>query len=259
MIFVSSSLSVLLATLSLATVTTSHPHPLLGSVEFDRRANFPKVTRRSPDYRHRHGLRANVPYKRDTASVLATDHKSNLTDVTNNTDAATLFTSNASCVLAPEATQGPYFVSGEYIRHLDWGIVASGNGAGTDDPANINNTFLRGIKGTDDDGVANGTLASDSVMHVDQFFMDQSLITEPYASNTQELTTNAEDSILSEEADTIDPFLEYVLLGNTIDEGLMMWGSMGIDTSVDYTVSPAAVPMRIQGWAATEEPPPAAA
>lgn len=92
---------------------------------------------------------------------------------------------------------------------------------------------------------ANGTLTSDSITHVGQFFMDQSLITEvettePYASNTQNLMTNTEDSILSEEAETINPFLEYVLLGDSINEGLMMWGTMGIDTSADYTVSPAA-------------------
>ncbi|KAJ6481403.1 Intradiol ring-cleavage dioxygenase, partial [Mycena vulgaris] len=137
-----------------------------------------------------------------------------------------------------------------------------------------NNTFLRGIQGTDEDGVAqflttfpghytsraphihilahanatifkNGTVTSSSVTHVGQLFMDQTLITEvettaPYAPNTEDLTTNAEDSILSEEAESIDPFLEYVLLGNTIAEGLMMWGAMGIDTSADYTVSPAA-------------------
>ncbi|KAJ7119740.1 aromatic compound dioxygenase [Mycena epipterygia] len=340
MVFIPSTLSVLLATVSLATVASAHPHPHPGSVEFHRRANFHKVARRSlascheelskrggvyeraqqrrhlaaADYRQRRGLRANVPYKRDTASVMATDHKSSLTGVTNDTDATTLFTSNASCVLAPEVTQGPYFVSGEYIRwdiredlegvdtyvdvqlidintcepvpyvYMDFwhanstgvysGIVASGNGVGTDDSANINNTFLRGIQGTDDDGVAqwltkfpghytgraphihilahqnatifaNGTLTSDSVTHVGQFFMDQSLITkvettDPYANNTQDLTTNAEDSILSEEAETIDPFLEYVLLGDSINEGLMMWGAMGIDTSADYIVSPAA-------------------
>jgi hypothetical protein len=49
-----------------------------------------------------------VPFKRDLDTVLATDHQSNLTGVTNNTDAATLFDGNSSCVLAPEVTQGPY-------------------------------------------------------------------------------------------------------------------------------------------------------
>ncbi|KAJ6527077.1 Intradiol ring-cleavage dioxygenase [Mycena capillaripes] len=285
--------SILLTAISFAVVTSAHSHAAPGSVEFHRRAN--------------------VPYKRDIATVLATDHGSNLTGVTNNTDAATLFNANSSCVLAPEVTEGPYFVSGEYVRYdiredlegidtyvdvqlidittcepvpdvfIDFwhanasgvysGVVANGNGVGASDAANINATFLRGIQSTDADGVAqwltkfpghysgrtphihiiahqnatifdNGTLTSDSVSHVGQFFMDQSLITAvevtvPYANNTQDLTTNAEDSILAQEADTIDPVLEYVLLGDTIGEGLMMWAAMGIDTSAEYTVSPA--------------------
>ncbi|KAJ7107682.1 Intradiol ring-cleavage dioxygenase, partial [Mycena epipterygia] len=150
------------------------------------------------------------------------------------------------------------------------GVVASGNGVSSEDATNINNTPLRDIQGTDEDGVAqwltkfpghytgravyihilvhaifdNGTLTS-SITHVGQIFMDQSLITEvettqPYANNTQDVTSNESDSILTKEADTMDPFLEYVLLGDTIAEGLMMWGAMGIDTSADYTPTAAA-------------------
>ncbi|KAJ7479621.1 aromatic compound dioxygenase [Mycena latifolia] len=352
MVFLSSTLSAILAVVSLATVASAHPHPLPGSIEFHRRANFHKIARRSlaschdelskrgglyeraqqrrqlaaAEYRRRRGLRTDAPYKRDAATVLATGHQSNLTGVTNSTDAATLFTGNASCVLAPEVTQGPYYVSGEYMRwdiredlegldtyvdvqlidittcepvpdvYIDFwhanatgvysGVVASGNGVGSDDPSNLNNTFLRGIQGTDSDGVAqwltkfpghytgraphihilahanptifdNGTLTSSSVTHVGQFFMDQDLITEvettsPYSINTQTLTTNDEDSILSEEADSIDPFLEYVLLGDTIDDGLMMWGAMGIDTSADYTTAAAATLTEDGGVANTD-------
>lgn len=47
------------------------------------------------------------PLKRDLATVLATDHQSNLTGLTNNTDPATIFTNN-TCVLAPEGEEGPY-------------------------------------------------------------------------------------------------------------------------------------------------------
>jgi len=49
-----------------------------------------------------------VPYKRDLDTVLNTDHHSNLTGVTNNTDASTLFTGNSLGVLGPETTEGPY-------------------------------------------------------------------------------------------------------------------------------------------------------
>ncbi|KAJ7923816.1 Intradiol ring-cleavage dioxygenase [Mycena leptocephala] len=339
MLFVSSAVRVVLA-LGLIGVSSAHSHAPAGSVEFFRRANFHDVARRSlsschdelstrggvyerarerrqraaNDHRRKRGLRADAPYRRDTSSVLATDHKSNLTGVTNNTAATTLFDGNSSCVLAPEVTQGPYLVDGEYVRwdiredidgvdtyvdvqlidiatckpvpnvYIDFwhanstgvysGIVASGNGVGSTDASNLNTTFLRGIQPTDDDGVAqwltvfpghyagrtphihilahqnatvfkNGTINSGNATHVGQFFMDQTLISEvsttsPYASNTQALTTNEEDSILAQEAGTIDPMLEYVLLGDTVADGLMMWAAMGIDTTAEYSVSPAA-------------------
>ncbi|KAJ5395261.1 Intradiol ring-cleavage dioxygenase core [Penicillium crustosum] len=59
-------------------------------------------------------------------------------------------------------------------------------------------------------------------------------------TNTQELTTNAEDSILSEEADTIDPVMEYVYLGDSVSDGIFAWITMGVDPTTDTTVTPAA-------------------
>ena len=41
---------------------------------------------------------------------------SNLTGITPDTDASILFAGNNSCILTPETTQGPYWVSGELIR-----------------------------------------------------------------------------------------------------------------------------------------------
>jgi protocatechuate 3,4-dioxygenase beta subunit len=37
-------------------------------------------------------------------------------DYSQNTDAATIFAANTSCILTPEVTDGPYYVNGEYIR-----------------------------------------------------------------------------------------------------------------------------------------------
>lgn len=78
-------------------------------------------------------------------------------------------------------------------------------------------------------------------------FFDQSLITEveateTYSVNTQALTTNAEDSILLQEAATSDPFVEYVLLGDTVEDGLLGWIAFGINTtaSAAYDVNAAA-------------------
>lgn len=94
----------------------------------------------------------------------------------------------------------------------------------------------------------NGTISglySSTSSHVGQTFFDQDLIakvekTSPYSTNTQDLTTNSEDSILSEEADTIDPFMEYILLGDSVSDGIFAWISVGVDSTVDSSVTPAA-------------------
>lgn len=156
------------------------------------------------------------------------------------------------------------------------GVVANGNGDSSD-TTNIDKTFLRGIQETNEDGVAvfetifpghytsrathihilihtnvtvydNGTLGNDvSSSHVGQAFFDQDLIYEadtisPYSTNTQEITTNADDSILASETDTdgVDPMFEYTLLGDTLADGLFAWISFGIDTTEVQTVTPAA-------------------
>jgi protocatechuate 3,4-dioxygenase beta subunit len=247
--------------------------------------------------------------------VLATKHNSTALGYTTATDPSLLFSGNNSCILGPDVTQGPYYVGGEYIRdniaedqaglatYLDYqiidvetcepvpsvyveiwhcnatgvysGVVASGNGAGEDDPTNIDNTFLRGIQLTDDDGVAqfesvfpghytgrtthvhvmvhtnahvyeNGTLGNEvSASHVGQAFFDQDLIhaveaTETYNSNTQDLTLNADDGILAEEADTIDPLMAYTLLGPKIEDGVFAWLAFGINVTASSSVTPAA-------------------
>lgn len=81
--------------------------------------------------------------------------------------------------------------------------------------------------------------------HVGQLFFDQSLIsqveaTAPYTSNTQTLTLNSDDSILSQEAESMDPLVEYVLLGETVEEGILAWISLGIDPAADNTITSAA-------------------
>ncbi|KAL2818662.1 Intradiol ring-cleavage dioxygenase [Aspergillus granulosus] len=160
------------------------------------------------------------------------------------------------------------------------GVVASGNGDSSDE-SNLDSTFLRGLQRTDTLGVAsfhslfpghytgrathihvlshpanstnvnrnNNTITglyTSSSSHVGQIFFDQDLIStveavEPYASNTQELTLNADDSILLQELNSdIDPFVEYVLLGDSIQDGVFAWVSVVIDSSVSTDVTPAA-------------------
>ncbi|RDL39686.1 uncharacterized protein BP5553_04026 [Venustampulla echinocandica] len=265
--------------------------------------------------RMKRNIASNAPYykARDVGTVLSTSHlSSEAYSIT--TDEAILFAGNNSCVLSPEVTQGPYYVSGEYVREnvveeqkgvelvLDtqvidmatcdpvpdamieiWhcnstgvysGIVAQGNGVGTSDPSNLNNTFLRGLQPTDAEGVAqfttlfpghytgraahihilahfngtifpNGTYGGGYVSHVGQVFFDQDLITQveavsPYSTNTQPLTLNSEDNIFSSEAASSDPVIEYSLVGDDVSSGIFGWIAFGIDLTNEFSVSAAA-------------------
>lgn len=255
------------------------------------------------------------------SEILNTTHHSNRTDLTNTTIASTgnVFNSNhtEACVLQPEVTIGPYWVSGELVRsnvtddepgvplYLDaqfvdidtcepvkdlyweiWscnstgvysGVQAPGNG-NQDDDSNLNATFLRGVQQTDENGasqfqtifpghytgrtthihvvahtnatlLANNTLASSATggaIHIGQLFFDQDLISqveaiEPYASNTQNVTTNADDFIFVEEAANqgSDPIVEYVWLGSSVQDGIFAWATIAVDVGANYTTQAA--------------------
>ncbi|RLN75602.1 hypothetical protein BBJ28_00022384 [Nothophytophthora sp. Chile5] len=143
--------------------------------------------------------------------------------------------------------------SGQYVDFWDCnatgvysGIVALGNGDSSD-TANVKNTFLLSLSPTNEDGLAsfttifpghysshathirvlgtysgtlleNNTYSGGYASHVGPIVYDQDLISEveatsAYSVNTQELTDNADDSFLSEEAaETFDPVVEYALL-----------------------------------------------
>ncbi|CAL3968933.1 unnamed protein product [Diplocarpon coronariae] len=264
--------------------------------------------------RKKRSIPEDAPYMkaRDVTEVLADSHLSN-TSYDSTTDASILFAGNSSCILSPEVTQGPYWVSGEYVREdlseeqegveliLDtqvidvntcepvpaayveiWacnstgvysGIVSSGNGDSTD-LSNLDKTFLRGLQPTDDEGVAkfttifpghytgrathihvlahfngtlhdNGTYSGGYVSHVGQLFFAQDLIsqvelTAPYNTNTQELKLNSADQILAEEAATVDPVVQYSLLGSDVSSGVFGWIAFGIDLTNQQTLTAAA-------------------
>ncbi|KAF1323062.1 hypothetical protein FI667_g10799, partial [Globisporangium splendens] len=248
------------------------------------------------------------------ADVLATSHKTNLTDVTVDTDPTTLFGTDPKCILEPEVTQGPYYVTGELIRndiretqagvdlyaeiqfidvntctpvedyYVDFwhcnstgvyaGVVASGNGDSSD-LTNVDKTFNRGLAPTDADGLvnfittfpghytsrathihilgqhdgtvlANNTYSGGKTASVGQLFFDQDLITEveatsAYSVNKQSLTLNSADSIFAEEtASGFDPVMEYALLGDSIEDGVFAWISVGVDMTISKTVTGAA-------------------
>ena len=247
---------------------------------------------------------------RDYSTALNTSHHSNLTGIGPFTDPTELFEGQNSCVLAPEATQGPYYVTGEMIRShvaeqqdgvplwLDvqfvdvnncqpipgvavdlWHANATGSYSGVEAQAGVKTTWLRGIQVTDADGVVNyqsiipghytgraqhihliahspgnwtllrnGTITGgNDTPHIGQIFLDQDLLDEventyPYTTNTQAWTKNNEDSILKQESqgEGVDPMVEYVLLGDKIEDGVFGWISIGIDPSAVYKVTEAA-------------------
>lgn len=59
-------------------------------------------------------------FRRDLATLQeyeAIDHnKTGIYAYTNVTEEATIFSANTSCILTPEVTDGPYYVTGESIR-----------------------------------------------------------------------------------------------------------------------------------------------
>ncbi|PBK91742.1 aromatic compound dioxygenase [Armillaria gallica] len=65
------------------------------------------------ELRRQRGLSTRAPYKRSLDSVLGTSHLSSQTGLEADSDP---FDGAGSCTLVPKATQGPYWVDGEYIR-----------------------------------------------------------------------------------------------------------------------------------------------
>ncbi|KAF7122492.1 hypothetical protein CNMCM5793_000517 [Aspergillus hiratsukae] len=149
------------------------------------------------------------------------------------------------------------------------GVQSSMNGNG-DDASNLNKTFLRGIQKTDRDGVAgfktvfpghysgrathvhvvahlnatllpNNTLTGGYVPHIGQLFFDQDLISEveatyPYNTSTISITKNADDHVViveTEDSDS-DPFFEYAYLGDSIEDGLLAWITLGVNVTANH-------------------------
>lgn len=158
------------------------------------------------------------------------------------------------------------------------GVQDDSNGDG-DDASNLNNTALRVIQMTDEDGIAqfrsvflshysgraththvhvightnatplaNGTITGGSVSHIGQLFFDQDLIyqmeaTYPYNTSSVDITLNAVDKVFTAETEdsNSDPVWEYVLLGSDITDGIFTWITVGVDPTASYETSYAAL------------------
>ncbi|KAI0384013.1 aromatic compound dioxygenase [Hypomontagnella monticulosa] len=135
----------------------------------------------------------------------------------------------------------------------------------------LNTTHGRGIQTTDDDGVVqfdtifpghyigrtphihlmstenatvlpNKTYVTDGkTNHIGQLFFDQSLINavkllEPYSTNNAPLTLNANDGIDAQTSTAeYDPFADYVLLGDELQDGLLAYLTVFVDTKANQT------------------------
>ncbi|GME48455.1 aromatic compound dioxygenase [Neofusicoccum parvum] len=152
------------------------------------------------------------------------------------------------------------------------------SGVSPGENAGVNTTWLRGVQVTQADGTAqfdtifpgyyedrtnhihvmthsnstvfrNGTYAGGKVQHIGQLYFDQDLIetieaTFPYNMNTANVTRNSIDLLTPTAASKdYDPFLKYAYVGDNLEDGLLTWISIAIDTSADYTNGsiPAAI------------------
>ncbi|KAK8119708.1 uncharacterized protein PG998_004334 [Apiospora kogelbergensis] len=248
-------------------------------------------------------------------------------DFNQNTPLHDVFAVNASCVLSPEVTEGPYYVAGEYVRtdvtekqagvplwiDIDivdvttckpitdvwveiWSCNATGvySGVATGAaykpaPENLNNTFLRGFQKSDADGAVqfqslfpghydgrthhvhvavhpsateranNHTIDDATVSHLGQMYFDQDLLNrveavEPYASNHARWTKNAQDFLLAVGLMTSDPLMQYVQLGENLEDGVLAWLSFGVNTTYSKKAYVAAT-LYEDGGKANSKPP----
>ncbi|KAI6760386.1 hypothetical protein HG530_009246 [Fusarium avenaceum] len=251
---------------------------------------------------------------RDADTVLATDHKSNLTSISSLVDPGLLFT-DSTCILSPDGEIGPFWVKGELIREdlvddepgvinymhaqfidintcepiqgVYWdvwncnstgvysGVQDDSNGNGNDS-ANLDRISLRGLQETNEHGIAvfksifpghysgrathvhvvahvnateqsNHTIAGGSVSHIGQLFFDQDLITKvestyPYNTSNVDITLNSVDHVFTVETEDSDsdPIFNYVLLGDSVEDGIFSWITIGINATATYSTSYAA-------------------
>ncbi|KAI3543517.1 hypothetical protein CSPX01_06173 [Colletotrichum filicis] len=146
-------------------------------------------------------------------------------------------------------------------------------------------TFLRGIQVSDEAGmiefltkfpgyytsrsthihVAVQANASDGVgfsqsalQHVGQLFFEEDLLSQvyavsPYSAHLETLnrTTNAEDSVLSSASeDGYSPFINVSLLGDTVEDGLVGYITIGVNSTGD-SIATTGTDVNPQGWIPT--------
>ncbi|KAM7211685.1 Intradiol ring-cleavage dioxygenase [Rhypophila decipiens] len=166
------------------------------------------------------------------------------------------FISTANCLPVP--------VSSPLLIDI-WHCNATGVYSGVSAPGQggTSTTHGRGVQQTDTDGVvqfdtlfpghyagrathihlmaSSGTFSGGKARHVGQLYFDQELVDQvaalsPYKENGQASVRNEDDGLAAAQAsEGYDPFLRYVLLGEKLEDGLLMWISVGVDLEADYS------------------------
>ncbi|KAI0972660.1 Intradiol ring-cleavage dioxygenase [Xylaria arbuscula] len=156
-----------------------------------------------------------------------------------------------------------------------WHANSTGSYSGVVDGGGLNTTYLRGVQMSDSQGVTsfdtlfpghyvgrtnhihvttnrggklldNGTYSGGTVNHIGQLYFDQELINSiegmvPYVHNTFRLTHNTEDFLTAQQASSsFDPFVDYVMLSEDPNDGLLVWATIGINGTADYNSNVAS-------------------
>ncbi|KAK6074117.1 gpi anchored dioxygenase [Seiridium cupressi] len=247
---------------------------------FERRAarvSSQRISRRIPTPIARRDV-----VKRGITSIVSKGHQGTLASDEALTDESYVFNSTTYAVLNPEGEVNPFYVQDEYVRDdlrndepalgVYFGVQSSGNDNSTD-ATNLDNTALRGIQQSDDEGVVTFTCKVPTVTFRcprSKLTNDITIYPGHYSGRTNHmhavvhteeatelangtlsggtvprigiaispLTTNAGDHVFGEQetADTTsDPAFDYVYLGDTLSEGIFQWIVVGIDPDASYT------------------------
>ncbi|TGO47613.1 hypothetical protein BCON_0270g00100 [Botryotinia convoluta] len=220
-----------------------------------------------------------APIKARATNPVSISHLSGLNVTPTTPNVEEIIYSNSSCILSLEGETGPFYVSGEHIRSdlretqagvpvvidgqfldtstcepiqdLYWdiwncnstgvygGIPASPINGNAGDASNINKTFLRGLQPTDANGIAQFTslfpghyAGRTTHMHVVAHIGGTVLSNGTY--------TGGKASHIGQIAGGSDPFFNYVLLGDTVSDGIFAWITFGVNQGATYTASAAA-------------------
>ncbi|KAI1644499.1 putative GPI anchored dioxygenase [Daldinia loculata] len=203
-------------------------------------------------------------HRRDAAAfekwAALSHNKTGTSDFTKDTPNKDIFGANTSCVLTPDNANGPYLqfidvhtcepVVGVLIDTWSCNATGAYSGVSAKGEGGLGTTYLRGVQPVDEDGVVNfdtifpghyqgrathqhliahvgseilpnGTYSRGRVAYLSQLFFDQTL--------------NLEDWFTGYAATSeYDPFPNYVSLGNELEDGLLVWAELGLNTSSDW-------------------------